>query len=179
MCPAETKPRLVIFGCGYVGSAVADWALTAGFQVAAITRNRDTAATLREKGVNAVVADLASESWHREVEGAPSFALNCVSSGGGGLEAYRHSYLGGMTSILTWARSFGQIGTVVYTSSTSVYPQGDGARVDESLPATPSTDRARVLVETEQLLQTEQRAVGRWFILRLAGIYGPGRHHLL
>lgn len=171
--------RLVIFGCGYVGAAVAGWAVAAGWHVTALTRNAGTALLLREIGVHTVVADLAGHSWHEQIEGAPAYALNCVSSGGGGVEAYRQSYLAGMESILAWARNRGAIGTFVYTGSTSVYAQGDGVSVDESMPALPMTERGQVLLEAEARLRTDPAAARRWFVLRLAGIYGPGRHHLL
>lgn len=148
-------------------------------KVVALTRNPGTALLLREVGLSTVVADLAGSAWHDEIPGAPEFAVDCVSSGGGGVEAYRRSYVDGMESILAWARSKGRIGTLVYTGSTSVYPQGDGGRVDESLPAAARNERAQLLLETETRLAGAGDAVGRHFILRLAGIYGPGRHHLL
>jgi nucleoside-diphosphate-sugar epimerase len=171
--------RLVVFGCGYVGAAVARWGDAAGLKVTALTRNPATALLLREVGLSTVVADLAGSAWHDDIPGEPEFAVDCVSSGGGGVEAYRRSYVGGMESILGWARAKGRIGTLVYTGSTSVYPQGDGARVDETMPATARNERAQLLLDTEARLAAAGEAVGRRFILRLAGIYGPGRHHLL
>lgn len=171
--------HLVIFGCGYVGAAVARWAATAGLHVTALTRNAASAVLLREIGVEAVVADLAGHTWHAEVRAAPEFAVNCVSSGGGGTEAYRHSYLQGTESIAAWVAGHGAVGTFLYTSSTSVYPQGDGLLVDEQMPVTAATDRAQVLIDTEDRVKSSARGWGRWFILRLAGIYGPGRHQLL
>ncbi len=107
--------------------------------------------------------------------------LDCVSSGGGGLENYRRSYVSGMQSILTWARQR-QVGTVIYTSSTSVYPQGGGVTVDENSPTDGVAENAGVLLEAERLLGEAAGAaagIRRAFILRLAGIYGPARHHLL
>ena len=104
--------------------------------------------------------------------------LNCVSSGGGGIEDYRRNYLEGMHSVVTWLRGTRAVRAVVYTSSTSVYPQDGGVRVDESA-TTGGTERAEVLLTTERtLLAAEDAAVTR-IVLRLAGIYGPGRHHLL
>jgi nucleoside-diphosphate-sugar epimerase len=80
-----------------------------------------------------------------------------------------------MGSILAWAQRAGAAGTLIYTSSTSVYPQGEGATIDETA-ATGGGERATVLLAAEERL----RAAGaRWFILRLAGIYGPGRHHFV
>jgi len=173
--------RLVIFGCGYVGTALADAALAAGAQVEALTRNPDKAAALRARGLkHVVVAELSSPGWHGQIEGGADFVVNCVSSGGGP-DGYERSYVAGMKSILAWAGQ-GQmpVGTLAYTSSTSVYPQGDGAVVDETLPAPGATPNGRIIRESETLLEdAPAQACGRWLIFRLAGIYGPGRHHLL
>src|SRR5690348_1915979 len=124
--------RLVIFGCGYIGSAVARAALAAGARVEALTRNPNKATALRQAGLsNVVVADLATADWHTAISGGADFVLNTVSSGGP--ENYRRSYVDGMRSILAWAaRGPRPVGTFVYTSSTAVYPQGGGASVDES-----------------------------------------------
>ena len=182
-----SEKRLVIFGCGYVGAALAKEARGHGVQVTALTRNRDKAAVLRAEGITAVEAELASETWHPAIPGGADFVVNCVSSGGGGLENYRRSYVDGLRSILTWARR-APVGTLVFTSSTSVYPQDGGRWVDESCSTAGTSGLPAVLREAEQLLQDIPRlredgaslpACQRWFILRLAGIYGPGRHHLL
>jgi nucleoside-diphosphate-sugar epimerase len=171
--------HLVIFGCGYVGAAVARWAATLGLRVTALTRNAASALLLREVGIETVVADLAGTTWHNEIDAVPDFAINCVSSGGGGTEGYRHSYLQGTESIAAWASARGGVANFLYTSSTSVYPQGGGALVEETLPVSAATDRAQILIDTEARVQSSPQAWHRWFILRLAGIYGPGRHQLL
>lgn len=172
--------RLVIFGCGYVGSALARVAVAAGARVETLTRNPDKAATLRASGLAKVVqADLSTSDWHAHISGGAECVVNCVSSGGPG--TYRQSYVGGMQSILAWAASGGTpVDTMVYTSSTSVYPQGGGVQVDESTPAEGATPNGAIIRESELLLANAPAAAcRRWFILRLAGIYGPGRHHLL
>ncbi|MEO7414325.1 MAG: NAD-dependent epimerase/dehydratase family protein [Opitutaceae bacterium] len=201
--------RLVIFGAGYVGAAIAREGLVRGMRVVALTRNEEKAAALRAAGAEVVVADLADHGWHDRIPGGADFVLNCVSSGGGGLSGYERSYLGGMKSIIGWSRAKGTAGTLVYTSSTSVYPQGGGFRVDERAETDGTGERASVLVAAENLLRASSTrdvshgelgktvstakgdraapgpssprsdAAARWFILRLAGIYGPGRHHLL
>lgn len=170
--------RLVIFGCGYVGEAVARRALGAGMVVEALTRNPRRASELATLGVRVVVDDLAATAWHERIAPGAPFALNCVSSGGGGPDGYRHSYVGGMKSVLAWARR-APVATLVYTSSTSVYPQGDGQVVDESAPTAGVGETGAILLEAEALLRAATDACGRSFIFRLAGIYGPGRHHLL
>jgi nucleoside-diphosphate-sugar epimerase len=172
--------RLVIFGCGYVGSAVAQSALAAGAKVEALTRNPEKAAALRRAGLaHVVVADLASSDWHTQLAAGADFVVNTVSSGGP--ESYRRSYVDGMQSLLAWAgRGAKPAGTMVYTSSTAVYPQGGGTVVDETADAPGGTANGAIIRESEKLLeQAATAARSRWFILRLAGIYGPGRHHLL
>ena len=172
--------RLVVFGCGYVGAEVARQGVARGLRVTALTRNDAKAEALRADGIEVIVADLASETWHAAIAGGADFVLNCVSSGGGGVEGARRSYVGGMNSIIAWARMRGAAGTLIYTGSTSVYPQGEGARVDENAPlATTGSERARILIEAEDRLCANEGAWARWFVLRLAGIYGPGRHHLV
>jgi nucleoside-diphosphate-sugar epimerase len=173
--------RLVIFGCGYVGSAVARAAVAAGARVEALTRNSEKAGALRSQGLSkVVVAELSSSDWHGQLEDGADFVVNCVSSGGG-QDGYRQSYVNGMTSILAWGGQSGTpIGTMLYTSSTSVYPQGNGALVEENAPAKGATPNGSIIRESELLLQNAPTSVlRRWFVLRLAGIYGPGRHHLL
>lgn len=171
--------RLVILGCGYVGAALAGQAVARGLNVTALTRNAAKAEALRVAGVQAViVADLASDQWHEQVAGGADFVLNCVSSGGGGIEDYRRNYLEGMQSVVAWLRRFGAATAAAYTSSTSVYPQDRGVRVDESA-TTGGEERAQVLLATEQILLAAEDVAATRVVLRLAGIYGPGRHHLL
>ncbi len=179
LAPAKFSGRtLVVFGAGYVGGAVARQA-AAGLRVIALTRNPDKAAALAAAGVETVVADLADTGWHERVpaEGV-DFVLNCVASGGGGLEGYRRGYVDGLRSILAWGARAAAPGHLIYTGSTSVYPQGDGARVDESAePVAASPDDPAGLLRTAEQLALDWP--GRATVLRLAGIYGPDRHHLL
>src|SRR6478735_2030896 len=137
--------RLVIFGCGYVGAALARAALEAGARVDALTRNPEKAGALRTAGLaNVVVADLATAEWHDAIAGGADFVVNTVSSGGP--ENYRSSYVDGLQSILGWAsRGPRPVGTFVYTSSTAVYPQGEGALVDESADAPGSTPNGAII----------------------------------
>jgi nucleoside-diphosphate-sugar epimerase len=171
--------HLVIFGCGYVGSALADAALARGMRVSALTRNAEKAAALRARGIAAIEADLASEAWHARLADGADFVANTVSAASPTPEGYRASYVAGMQSILTWAQR-APVGTLVYTSSTGVYPQGDGMAVDENASTDDALGTGRVLVEAENCLRNaDARAARRWFVLRCAGIYGPERHYLL
>jgi nucleoside-diphosphate-sugar epimerase len=171
-------PKLIIFGCGYVGGEVARQAVAKGWDVRALTRNPDKARALRELGLAQVeVAELDSPEWHDKFDPHPDYVLNCVSSAGGGIDGYRKSYIDGQRSILQWAAG-GHVGTYVYTGATSVYPQADGEWVDEAAPTDNASDHGGVLLESEGLLAGAP-GVSRWFVLRLGGIYGPGRHYFV
>ena len=171
--------RLVVFGAGYVGGALGRQALAAGARVTALTRNAEKAREFLAEGMEVILGDLATQDWHDQIAGGADFVVNCVSGGGKGVEGYRRSYLDGMRSITAWLTSHGGAGATVYTSSTSVYPQDGGARIDETAPVDRTQERPRVLVEAEELLMDLPAFAGRRTVLRLAGIYGPQRHHLL
>lgn len=171
--------QLLILGAGYIGQALAAKALAEGMRIAALTRNSADAEVLRSMGVSPVVeADLASCDWHGELRGPYDFVVNCVSSGGGGVAGYRHSYLEGQRSLCRWL-SKRRVPLVVYTSSTSVYPQVNGELVDEATPLSGVSEAAGVLLESERLLLETAGEGEVRIVLRLAGIYGPGRHHYL
>lgn len=184
--------RLAVFGAGYVGGALARRALANGWRVAALTRNPETAAELRAAGAEVVVAELADEDWWAAPElaaGAERVAVT-VAAGGGGAEGYRRSYVEGLRSVVRWGRGLAAVceargagdampGHLIYTSSTSVYPQDGGARVTEADEVGGEAETTRALVEAERIC-AEWAATGAGAtVLRLAGIYGPGRVHLV
>lgn len=179
MIPLQNLPESVfIFGCGYVGTALARYLMDQGVRVGALTRNPDKAARLRMLGLAQVIeVELDSNNWHAQIEGRYAAVVNCVSSAGGGLEGYRKSYVDGQRSILEWAKTQA-IGTYVYTSSTSVYPQDGGETVHETADTSAAPPTGQVILESEAILESAA-FLKRWYVLRLAGIYGPGRHYLL
>lgn len=169
----------MVFGCGYVGTALAKHCLAAGVRIGALTRNIEKAEALRALGVQEViVADLQDRDWHGQVAQSYEAVVNCVSSAGGGIAGYRQSYLEGQASILEWAKGR-SIQRYIYTSSTSVYPQDGGVEVDESADTFAAPPTGQVILESEQLIEDTAEELGRWYVLRLAGIYGPKRHYLL
>ena len=65
---------------------------------------------------------------------------------------------------------------VVYVSTTGVYGDAGGAAVDETTAPHPATPRAKRRLAAEQTLQAACTAAGvEWTVLRVPGIYGPGR----
>jgi nucleoside-diphosphate-sugar epimerase len=176
----SNNEHIVIFGCGYVGTALARQLLLDGHRVTALTRNNEKAQALRALGLNQVVCErLDSTHWHEMITEPVDAWINCVSSAGNGLEGYHASYLGGMRSILEWSDRYqAHIKRAVYTSSTSVYPQNTGKWVDETADCTEAPATGRILLKAEQSLLNHSATYPR-FIIRLAGIYGPDRSYLI
>ena len=92
-------------------------------------------------------------------------------------EAYRATYLDGLGHVLDGLEAAALAAPrVLLVSSTAVYNVTDGSWVDESTATTADTPTAAVLREAEALLR---RRVPQAVILRLGGIYGPGRERLI
>jgi nucleoside-diphosphate-sugar epimerase len=171
--------KIAILGCGYLGQRVARQALERGMQVATLTRNPARNEELGRLGVHQVIqAEIDQMAWHSLLDPRQDLVLNCVSSAGGGMEGYRKSYVEGMRSVLRWAEG-GEVGTLVFTSSTSVYGQDGDAWVDEEEAAEGASEGGQILREAEVLLGKAARTASRRLVLRLGGIYGPGRQWLV
>ncbi|MES9859804.1 MAG: SDR family oxidoreductase [Candidatus Thiodiazotropha sp. LLP2] len=69
-----------------------------------------------------------------------------------------------------------QPGKVVYLSTSGVYGDCQGAWVDETWETSPTADRAKRRLDAERRWQSWSEQSGRpLVILRVAGIYGPGK----
>ncbi len=164
------KRRVLIAGCGYVGTATADLFHAAGWEVEGWTHSPESAAQLSGKPYVIRAVDIAAKQAVEKAAAEFDAVIHCASSGGGGAEAYRRVYFEGAQNLLAALRP----PAFLYTSSTSVYAQSDGEWVDESSPAEPEHETGRILRETEELVRQN-----RGLVARLAGIYGPGRSALL
>jgi nucleoside-diphosphate-sugar epimerase len=171
--------RVLIVGCGYVGVPLGAELARQGHEVFGLRRNSVAAPELTAAGIKPLVGDITQLAQLRQLPGAYDWVVNCVSSSGGGEEAYRSIYLNGTRNLLQWLSSKPP-GKFVYTSSTSVYGQNDGSLVDETSPAEPGAPTAKILSETEHaLLEAFRRTKFPAVVLRVAGICGPGRGYWL
>ncbi len=169
--------RVLIVGCGYVGLPLGAELVRRGHEVFGMRRSDTGSADLQNAGIKPVVADVTKPADLAKLPGPFDWVVNCVSSNRGAQE-YRDVYLQGTHNLLDWLASTPPK-KYVYTSSTSVYGQADGSSVKESSPTEPKSETGQVLVETEQrLLDAARQKNFPAVILRVAGIYGPGRGHL-
>jgi nucleoside-diphosphate-sugar epimerase len=162
-------PRVLVAGCGYLGSAIARLLAAEGCDVTGCTHSPESAAALRGESYRVVAGDFTQpeqiESW-----GPFEVVIHAASSRRGGPGEYRQIYLEGARALL---HAFAPR-QLVFTSSTSVYAQVDGSVVTEESPAAPDRETGRILREAEELALAAGGAVAR-----LAGLYGPGRSVLL
>lgn len=171
--------RVLIVGCGYVGLPLAAELARQGHEVFGLRRNAAAAAEVEAAGARLVVADVTNRADLDRLPGPFDWVVNCASSGGGATEDYRRIYLDGNRNLVS-ALAGTPPKKFVYTSSTGVYGQTDGSVVKEGHPTEPAAEMARVLVEAEMLLLEARKASGfPVVVLRLAGIYGPGRGRFL
>lgn len=169
---------LLVLGCGYLGRLLVREGRERGMRVLAVSRNAEALAEVKALGAETFVGQVDGDEWHGFAGKSVDYVVNCVSSAGGGLAGYRKSYIEGNRSLVRWAESVGFEGTAIYTSSVSVYGDADGKEVDETSASTPATERGALVFESEQIFLNGM-AGARALALRLAGLYGPGRHLML
>jgi len=176
--------RVLIVGCGYVGLPLGAELVRRGHNVFGLRRSLLAEAELKAAGITPLHADITQPETLANLPRDFDWVVNCSASGGGGADDYRRVYLEGNRNLISWLAE-APPKKFVYTSSTSVYAQNDGSVVTETSPAEPDAPTGKVLVETEKLLLdaargSRGRSPHRIFpavILRVAGIYGPGRGH--
>lgn len=160
---------MLIAGCGYVGQRLAA-RLRDRFELAALVRSNETAAALTRQGLKTVVIDLdrvraSATIPERLDQEAIVYLAPPPPTGESDLRLDRFLQLA-----IVPPKTF------VYMSTTGVYGDAGGDLVDESTPVMPLTDRARRRVSAEEMTRVwcHERRVRR-VVLRVPGIYGPGR----
>jgi len=163
---------VLIVGCGYVGLPLGSRLAEAGHEVFGLRRSGAVGAGGERSRVQPLQGDITRPDTLAGLPRGYDWVVHCVSASGGGPAEYRAVYLDGTRNLLDWL-STAPPRRFVYTSSTSVYGQTDGSVVTETSPTEPATETGRILLATERLLL--EAAGFPAVILRLAGIYGPGR----
>ena len=172
---------VVIFGCGYIGLELARQCIELGWPVTAFTRNSQTARQADGMGARSLTGTLQSDKWWRLMDGPYDHVVNSVGAASPTLEGYQQSYLDGMHSITGWLNRYGEMPeNLIFTSSSSVYPQTDGALVDEDSDTSGASPRGQILLEAEKVcLSVAPKLAKQSSVIRFSGLYGPGRHLLV
>jgi nucleoside-diphosphate-sugar epimerase len=168
MLPMATSARYLVAGCGYTGTRLVRHLLHRG-PVVGLTRSEASAEQLEAQGIDAIVMDLDDVRVPvPRAFGVPSVVYYLVPPPITGTADPR---LARFLKLLPAPPA-----RIIYLSTTGVYGDTGGGFVDESAPLNPVSDRARRRVDAERELVEwcHQQGVG-WTILRVPGIYGPGR----
>lgn len=165
--------RVLIAGCGYVGTALAELLVHDGHHVWALRRG----GVVLPKGAESVQADVTKPETLTMLPASIDAVVYAVSAGGYDEARYRAAYVDGPRNILEALRATSpRLKRFVFVSSTGVYAQSDGKWVDEDSPAEQSHFSGATLLQGERIVASSPFPTT---VVRLGGIYGPGRTRLI
>jgi nucleoside-diphosphate-sugar epimerase len=168
--------HVLVAGAGWLGSALSRALAGQGHRVTALRRDPARAAALASPGVEPMALDLCAPGAAERLPRDLDAVVACQSAGADGPEAYRRAYLYATRTLLDGLRASRRAAVLVYTGSTGVFGQRDGSDVDEETPPAPASPAAEVLVAAERLVLGAGAPDLRCAVLRLSGLYGPGRN---
>ncbi|MEX0448668.1 SDR family oxidoreductase [Spiribacter sp. 221] len=165
--------RILIAGCGRLGSRLGLELAAAGHQVTGLRRNPE--------GLPAGIAPCRADLFDADLAARLPTGLDRVyailTPDRYDDEGYRETFVAGLERLCQALRASGNASSrLIFVSSTGVYGQDDGGWVDESSATEPTRFSGRRLLEAEAVAATHP---GGAVIVRFAGIYGPGREVLL
>ncbi|MEX2606303.1 MAG: NAD-dependent epimerase/dehydratase family protein, partial [Kiritimatiellia bacterium] len=167
--------RILVAGTGFTGSRILNRLRLDGHGVLGLNRAGTCADCPR---IPIIKGDVLAEGGLKGVSDLPEVDLLISTLSGTGLNdpaAYRALYVDGprrLMEALTWTNS----PRVWMLGSTGVYGETDGEWVDEETEPRPPHRNGEVQLEAEQALRA---ACDDCAILRLSGLYGPGRERLV
>lgn len=165
--------RVLIAGCGDLGTRIGSRLVADGHDVIALRRRVDDL----PGAFDARAADLTeSDALSGALDGVrPEVVVYCAAAIARTEAAYHALYVDGPTN-LSRILAHAAPTLLIYCSSTAVYGQDDGALVDETAATAPLGFTGQTVLEGERRLA---HAAASSVALRLGGIYGPGRTRML
>ncbi|TAL83243.1 MAG: NAD-dependent epimerase/dehydratase family protein [Rhodanobacter sp.] len=160
--------RVLLAGCGDLGGRVAQRLLARGDEVFALRRQpppEDPGGICWRRG------DLTRVESLHELPGGITRLVYLPTPDRREVSAYRAIFIDGLRHLLD-ALDLDRMQRVLLVSSSAVYGEHAGAWVDESTPPAPLGFNGQVLLQAEQALAARKLPA---VVLRLAGLYGPGR----
>lgn len=172
--------RRAILGCGYVGKEVAKAWKQEGHELWGTTTRRERFGELAELVENPLVFDSTDASatldFASDLDGIlVSFAPSKGSEVD--LGQYRKTFLGGLRRLVETLdrRTSDTPLQIVQLSSCGVYGNRHGALTNEMAPTIDNHPVNQVLLQAEEMMESIRSDRVKVCILRLGGIYGPGR----
>lgn len=168
-----SAPCVLIAGCGDVGSRLALQLLPLGWTVHGLRRN----VSKLPAGVAGVAGDLFAapipSGWPAA---AIDYLVYCATPSQRDEPGYREAYVEGLRRVLGWMKARGQQPKrIIFVSSSSVYGQQNGEWVDETSPTDVDAFSGKIMLQAEDVARQSGLPAT---IVRLTGIYGPGRNDL-
>ncbi|MCL4691342.1 MAG: SDR family oxidoreductase [Candidatus Hydrogenedentes bacterium] len=164
--------RVLIAGCGYVGSALAARLVADNHEVWGLRRNPDRL----PEDVRPIAADISDARTLRDLPSDLDYVFYTAAAGGYEEARYQAAYVQGPRNLLDALSSQDSIKRVFFTSSTGVYTQQDGEWVDETSPAEATHFSGKAMLDGERMFREGPFPATS---VRLGGIYGPGRAQTL
>lgn len=172
--PNSTRPAdmtVLIAGCGDLGTEAGLRFAAAGHRVMGWRRSPGKLPAQLE----GAAVDLAGEL--PPIPADTEIVVMATAAAARTEAAYRSAYVDALRNLLDALERDGvRPRQLLLVSSTAVYGENDGGTVDERTPARPASATGRILLEAEELLHAR---VPSGVVLRLGGIYGPGRTRLI
>ena len=161
---------VLILGCGFTGSYLAQRLAFRGVPVFGTTRSDERALVIASRGTEPIKMDGADPSPIRRLRGRVYGVVHCLPPQMARDGSYEDATGALLEQFADW-----ELESLVYLSSTSVYGDRAGADVDERTTCHPDSPRGVARLEIEgQVLGADLPSV----VIRPAGIYGPGRSML-
>ena len=168
--PVKDPAHVFIVGCGDVGRRVGRLWREAGIPVTGLARSEATLVAMARQGITPLPADLDAPQTLRDLPVKDALLYHFAPPPPRGQTDPR------LANLLAALTADNRPRRIVLLSTSGVYGDRKGARVDETTPPAPGTDRGRRRLDAEQRLQRFGKTQGvETIILRVGGIYGPGR----
>jgi nucleoside-diphosphate-sugar epimerase len=168
----QDKPykSVLITGCGYIGRRVAGLLQAENYPVTGCVRSKESAAKLDRAGIRAITVDLdrpeAKFVWAHGFDAVFYFAPPPTQ---GEQDTRMQTFLEALDGEAPPRR-------IVYISTSAVYGDCQGVWISESQHVNPATARGHRRLDAEQQLTAWCNAhATKWIVLRVPGIYGPGK----
>ena len=167
-------PKVFIAGCGYIGERIARLYSESGADVTCMVRSPEHAASLEATGLATLISSLDDPDDILPLNPGGATLFYLVPPPGGGIVDRR------ARNFITRIPETAKPEKIVYMSATSVYSGSSGETITEESPAVPESAMGKRRLDAEFAFR-EYGAANNVpvVILRVSGIYGPGRLPLM